>query len=334
MSQNFDQNDNDIKLQNKLETDKRANNRWNQERRLEFIDFRLSCDGKINRKDLVDFFTISIPQASLDLSRYQEMLQEVDPPRKNLKYDRHLKVYIRTEDFAPLFPNVCSSESYLNDLLSYAQGDLSQSRNFFGFVPNVALATFNPPQRKVNAEVLFNLLHAIRASKAVHITYRSLSSSSPKDHLVAPHGFAFDGLRWHVRAYCYDHHGFRDYVLSRIVKCAVPEIPAPNDRFPDPLGNGFKEVGTSASDDKDWNELIDLVLKANPDLPESARRVVEFDYGMGQDGTITYSCRRALLFYALQWLRLTKADAVLPPESRLIVLENETEVYRRLAGGN
>ena len=33
-----------------------ASNKWSRKRRIEFIDFRLSIDGKINRADLVDFF--------------------------------------------------------------------------------------------------------------------------------------------------------------------------------------------------------------------------------------------------------------------------------------
>ena len=49
MNRNIKENDNNI------EKDNRSYNKWNQARRLEFIDFRLSCDGKINRKDLVDF---------------------------------------------------------------------------------------------------------------------------------------------------------------------------------------------------------------------------------------------------------------------------------------
>ena len=309
-------------------------NKWNQARRLEFIDFRLGTDGRINRRDLVDFFSISIPQASLDLSKYHQLVMDSDPPRKNLTYDRHLKVYIRTDDFKPLFPKICAPESYLNDLLAYAQGDLVKSRNFFGFIPNVGVAAFNPPRRNIDSNVLFNLLEAIRTHKAVHVTYLSETSVKPTDHLIAPHGLAFDGIRWHVRAYCYDHHAFRDYVLSRVVRCAVPEIPAPNDRFPDPIGNGFREVGTSGRDDTEWNELVDLVIKANPELPEAARRAIEHDYGMVENGTVVYPCRRTLLSYALDWLRLSKADAALNPEQRPIVLDNEAEVFRRLAGGH
>lgn len=309
-------------------------NKWNQARRLEFIDFRLATDGRINRRDLVDFFSISIPQASLDLSKYLQLVQESDPPRKNLSYDRHLKVYIRNDDFRPLFPKICSPESYLNDLLAYAQGDLVKSRNFFGFIPNAGVAAFYPPRRNIDTMVLFNILESIRTHKAVHITYLSVNSIKPTDQLIAPHGLAFDGMRWHIRAYCYDHHGFRNYVLSRIVRCAIPEIPAPNDRFPDPIGNGFREVGTSGRDDTEWNELVDLVIKANPQLPEAYRRAIEHDYGMVENGTVVYPCRRALLSKALEWLRLTQNDVGLTPEQRPVVLDNEAEVFRRLAGGH
>ena len=44
---------------------------WGQERRLEFIDFRLLWEGRLNRADLTTFFRISVPQASLDLAKYR-----------------------------------------------------------------------------------------------------------------------------------------------------------------------------------------------------------------------------------------------------------------------
>lgn len=322
------------KNKNRADSSKRNSNKWTQTRRLEFIDFRLGIDGKINRQDLVDYFGISVPQASLDLSHYHELVASANPPRLNLVYDRHLKVYLRSDDFKPLYPELCAPESFLNDLLLSARGELIQSRNFFGFTPSVGVAAFAPPSRNINFIVLRNLIEAIHTHKAVHINYMSLKNDKNVDRLIAPHAFAYDGMRWHVRAYCYERHDFRDYVLSRILQCDEPNIAAPNDRFADPLGNGFREVGTSGRDDKDWNDLVDLVLRANPELPERTRRVIEMDYGMSKDGTITYPCRRALLFYALQYMRLNQEAKVLPAIERLVVLDNETEVYRRLAGGN
>jgi len=51
----------------------RPSARWSQERRLEFIDYRLRWDGRLNRSDLIEFFGISVPQASLDIARYTEL---------------------------------------------------------------------------------------------------------------------------------------------------------------------------------------------------------------------------------------------------------------------
>ena len=42
---------------------------WGVEKRFEFIEFRLFWEGKINRKDLIDQFAISVPQSSIDLNR-------------------------------------------------------------------------------------------------------------------------------------------------------------------------------------------------------------------------------------------------------------------------
>ena len=59
--------------------------RWGVERRLEFIEFRLYWEGRINRADIVDQFGVSVPQASKDLSRYQELAPD------NIAYDRREK---------------------------------------------------------------------------------------------------------------------------------------------------------------------------------------------------------------------------------------------------
>ena len=74
----------------------KVNARWGQERRLAFIDFRLRWEGRINRSDLTDFFGISVPQASLDISRYMEFAPQ------NLQYDRSARVYLATPEFRPL----------------------------------------------------------------------------------------------------------------------------------------------------------------------------------------------------------------------------------------
>ena len=308
-----------------------ASNKWSRKRRIEFIDFRLSIDGKINRADLVDFFGISIPQASLDLSYYRDLVTNCNPPRENLHYDMHQKVYLRTEDFKPVYPDQCGSSNFFNDLIQYAKNELPQSKNYFGFTPDVGLACLQPPKRIIDESVLSNLLDAIRGHLALHIVYKSLSSDSNEDFLIAPHSFAFDGFRWHIRAYCYDRHEFRDYVLSRIRSADHPKTQAPNDRFSDPIGNGFREVGTGNKDDFDWNEMVTLELQANPELPENARRAIELDYGLPKDGVLKHQVKKALLFYAVRALHLTQAYRKLPPEERQLALVNQTEIDDILA---
>lgn len=64
------------------------------EQRLRFIDFLLAHYGTINRSALVDYFGISVPQASADLQQY---LQLAGP---NAEYDKSAKTYRRTLHFA------------------------------------------------------------------------------------------------------------------------------------------------------------------------------------------------------------------------------------------
>ncbi len=307
-----------------------APNKWSRRRRMEFIDFRLSVEGKINRSDLVNFFGISVPQSSLDFSYYRELVKNCVPTRENLRYDVHRKLYVRTDDFKPVFPDECSPDLFLEDLALVARDSLSDSRNFFNGKFPVAAATLNPPKRKIDAKLLFNVIDAINEHMAMHIVYMSLSQGKFMDYLIAPHSFAFDGFRWHIRAYCYDRHEFRDYVLSRIKTADTPKIMAPNDRFPDPLGNGFREVGTDGASDSEWNEKVVLRLKINPDLNDNEKNALALDYGIGKNGYIEHEVRRALLFYAVRNLKLTEDYKKLPAIERQLVLDNEKEIFAML----
>ena len=111
----------------------RTGGRWSQERRLEFIDYRLRWDGRLNRSDLIDFFGISIPQASLDIARYSELAPA------NIRYDRSGRVYLAGEDFEPVYA-VGSSQRFLGDVLAQAAGLSSLDSSFLGWAPPVGVA--------------------------------------------------------------------------------------------------------------------------------------------------------------------------------------------------
>src|ERR1700722_7506247 len=82
---------------------------WGQDRRLEFIEFRLLWDGKINRGEVAEYFNISIQQASLDFAKYMVFAED------NMEYDRREKVYRVTADFNPLFI-APDTQTYLSEL--------------------------------------------------------------------------------------------------------------------------------------------------------------------------------------------------------------------------
>lgn len=280
--------------------------RWGPEKRLEFIDFRLRWDGRLNRSDISDFFGISTPQASLDIARYLEMAP------LNAVYDRSERSYVATRDFQPVFPS-SQPQKYLNDLLMQAYGILDQGVSFSGWLPSVAVAP--TPARTLQAETLIALLGAIRRCQALEMTYQSMTSPIPKKRLVSPRALGFDGHRWHVRVYCHQEDGFRDFVIARILS----------------LGNEHQSPKVPPID-QEWETLVTLVLAPNPGLPDAHQRVIELDYGM-VNGELRFECKRALLLYVVRNLGLDSAEGK-APRVQQIVLRNLSEIAPLLPAQN
>ena len=64
-----------------------------QLKRLRLIDFLLHHYGTLNRQALMDYFSISMPQASLDIRAYLSMAP------LNAVYDKSAKTYRRSSGF-------------------------------------------------------------------------------------------------------------------------------------------------------------------------------------------------------------------------------------------
>lgn len=272
--------------------------RWGQQRRLEFIDFRLYWDGRINRADLTDHFGISVPQASLDLARYQEIAPQ------NLTYERREKVYLATPEFKPvLAPEL--SDSYLDQLLAVASGTLAKDTVFIGWAPPTDLV--RALHRRVPANTLLAVLRAIRHELTLEIAYQSFNHPAPTTRLITPHAIAFDGFRWHARAYCHARKAFRDFVLSRMLEVQ---------------SRSKSEVDPHL--DVEWNTFIEVKIAPHPDLTEAQRRAIELDYAMS-DGIAVLPTRRALLFYVLKHLGLSP-EAQNTAAAQQIVLANEDKL--------
>jgi len=268
--------------------------RWGQERRIEFIDFRLQWDGRVNRSDLIEFFRISVPQASLDFARYLEFAPQ------NIEYDRSEKAYLATPQFRPLVATG-EAQGYLNQLLGVSSQVLEREASFLGWTPPLGAVSF--PGRKIEASVLRSVLAAIRRKRMLQVEYQSMNRPNPTVRRISPHAVGFDGFRWHVRAYCHEHHDFRDFVFARILNVASDE-----ESTADPLN------------DAAWINKVDVVLAPHPQLEEGQRRAIELDYGM-QDRRVSFQTRQALLFYVVRRLGLDR-PAQGTPQSQQIVLVN------------
>jgi len=271
---------------------------WGQDRRLQFIDFRLRWDGRLNRADVTSFFGISIPQASLDIAKYAEAAPG------NLDYDKSTRTYVATEKFRPLYAR-SSSQCYVHELLATSTGIGDPSMSFVGWRP--PLDTAPRPGRAIDPTVLVPLTRVIRDKRKARVTYQSMTSEQPTARELSPHALGFDGFRWHVRAYCHLRNRFQDFVIARII---------------DIEAMGTSDVGPAS--DAAWHRKLQLVLTAHPGLSAAAQRAIEVDYGMC-DGKVSLECRHAMLFYTLRNLRLDEPHDA-EPRAQQIWLQNRAEL--------
>jgi len=274
--------------------------RWGVEKRLEFIDFRLYWDGRINRGDLTNFFDISVPQASNDLRQYDAIASG------NMIYDKSAKCYLATDLFTPKLISP-ESESYINELLSVDLGLIKPEGSYIKKMPSFA---FLPrPRRSIEPATLFKILNAINNKLAIEIEYQSMSQPQPVKRWISPHSLANDNYRWHIRAYCHERDDFRDFVFGRIVS----------------LG-GVKETDASISNDTKWNTNVTIYIGPNPACSELQQKATEYDYGM-IDGKAEINVSIALLFYLLRTLGLsTKDPDNKDSASHHIILTNKSEL--------
>ena len=272
---------------------------WGVERRYEFIEFRLFWQGRINRGDLMDAFGVSTQQASLDLNAY------IDQAKRNLVYDKSLRTYLRGKQFKPKYLKP-DAEEYFAQLRAVDQGLVSAEQSWISVFPGFGATP--TPARGVAPETLRDVLAAIRLPAALQVTYQSMSRPEPNARWIEPHALAFDGFRWHARAFCQNDQVFKDFLLSRIVEVG--------DQGP---------VTSDPSSDDAWHTDVLLEIGPHPDLSDNQRRAIEMDYGM-EAGHAQIVVRRALLFYALKRLGLDTDPAARRPQDQQIVLLNRDNV--------
>lgn len=268
-------------------TTKSIPDRWETRQRLLFIESRLYWTGRINRGDIIGYFGISMPQASADLTLYQEMAPG------NAVYDKSGKTYRTGTPFRPLF---------LDPALDQFLGHHMLEDGFLGDAPD--LVRMPAPQRPVAPTIMRQLLIVIREEQAIRIRYQSMSRPRPAWRWISPHAFGHDGYRWHVRAWCAERKSFRDFVLGRI----------------DRIGEA-RQSDMAHDADSEWHEWVEVRYGPHPDLTGTQAKVIERDYGMRR-GIGTIKVQKAMLFYVLTHLRLD-SDNYRPPSTHIRLLNPE-----------
>jgi hypothetical protein len=263
--------------------------RWEVQQRLQFIEARLFWQGRFNRRSIVEYFGISGVQATSDISRYSEIAPQ------NLIYDRSKKTYLATDEFEPVLIEP-KPESLL-----YLESESIQGSSFS--IPWEGLPTLH---RNVDKKVFRRVLQAIQDQKSIEVRYQSMSNPEPSWRWISPHSIAHDGMRWHVRAYCFIDNTFKDFLLARLLEFGKE-----------------RESIVFKEEDLDWNAHVNLRIVAHTGLSKDQKKVIETDYGM-KDGALTVNVRRALLPYFLKKhsLNIEKEK----PEEQQISIENRDEI--------
>ena len=279
--------------------------KWGVERRLEFIEFRLFWEGGVNRSDIIEKFDVSVPQASKDLSLYQERAPG------NIDYDKSAKRYVASANFTPKFLDP-DPDSYLSRLRSLGEGLVASSESWIGSLPPLDVAP--TPRRAVESPVLQAVLKAVRTGQSLEVLYQSMNAerADPIWRRMTPHAFGYDGFRWHARGFCHFDRKFKDFLLPRILGCR--EFAAP---------------GLDGAEDKFWNEIVNVKIGPHPGLTKSQKAVVSKDYSM-DNGMIDVRVRHAMLFYFLKRLNLLGDAASESSRTQHIVVINYSEVHAAL----
>ena len=244
--------------------------RYAYEARQRFLDGLLFWEGRVNRRDLIDTFRVSQPQAALDLKAYLAAL-----PLGQVTYDNRHRRYEASATFEPLFgpPTV---EPWL------------ERSGLAGLTVDV-LPTL---ERPLDVGLMARLYRAIRDRKTVHVAYHTMRRGTAEDRSITPTAFVSDGQRWHVRAYCHLREDYRDFVLSRIAMTSN------------------QATGHAAAHlplDTDWGSWVTLTLAPAAHLEEAQKRAVCWDYGI--DGELSVTVRRALEFYAMRRWGLNRPES-------------------------
>jgi hypothetical protein len=258
--------------------------------RFRIIEVFTLWEGQVNTMHLQNILKISRQTASYILQQYQKHHPD------NLEYNASMKGYVPTSVFTP-----CHSQGSIDEYNHILSQSLYPE---YVSIVETSFINMDAPLRNISPTLVQPIIRAIRNKLRLDIGYISLDHPEYESRIIEPHSLVFEGVRWHVRAYCEKNQDYRDFVLSRF-----------NGEY------AFKGPATHvAAHDELWNTWLDLIIEPDPRFNPELRHIIEIDYQM-ENGQRIIPVRAALLMYLRQKLRLDHYQ--ITPEAQQIIINPE-----------
>lgn len=270
---------------------------WDTLARFRLIEILAFWEGRVVASQLGEAFGIGRQQAQKVLRRYREQVPG------NLAYDESRRGFLPTADFQPRFTRG-RVEEYLHLLGAHADLDSPFAGLGLGAADTESLPL---PSRAVDPHVVREVVKAARAGRRLEAVYASFRNPAGEERILVPHTLVFAAGRWHVRAYCEKHRGYRDFVLSRFRG------------IPEDTGEMLDEHGKRG--DEAWQTRVAVRLIPDRRLPPEERAMLARDYGM-HDDELTLHCRGPLVLYALRELGINPHHVEAEPRAQQIEIAN------------
>jgi predicted DNA-binding transcriptional regulator YafY len=267
--------------------------------RFQLIELLAYWEGRVNAKDLENYFNQSRQQSSADINSYKQLMPN------NLHYDASHKAYLPTPEFIPHTISA-SPDEYL---YWFHSGQLSARENKTPLARSLLSENLQLPARKISPDIMRGLVAAMRQQNRIEVDYVSLSNPNREGRIIAPHSFVNTGLRWHLRAWCEKSQQYRDFVLSRFR--GVPEL--------------RDKTQHTAKQDHGWNTQVTIILQPDPRLSLAKREVLENDYQM-QAGQLHITTKGCLVQYLLREMQVSTKMLDGTPEAQQLVCVNQADI--------
>jgi hypothetical protein len=260
------------------------------QQRLRDMEILLRWEGELDNARLRAVFGVQTVQASrllaTFLAEHGQSVQRTSP---------HAPV-TPTKGFRPKLAGA-SPDEYLR--LVEAAGPLKMAP----FVEDLRMDLAPVP-----ADIFAAVAQACLKRTGLRVKYRSLANPKGGERLMFPHALVRAARRWHVRAWCPQRQGFRDFALGRISSATLEST----NETVDPRS------------DTAWVSIAKLVVVAHPGLSPEQATLLRDEY-LGGETSRVIKVRRSLVSYTVQDLRLAVDEAKQTPPEFQLALKNAAE---------